>query len=74
MTKTTKESKRARKENRECARYHVWLYEEDIIWVDQNVDAINRSKFIRLALHRVVRNMKAKAKEEDQLVELAKEE
>ncbi len=60
---------RVLKEGEECSRIHVWLYAEDVRWVDAMVaggwdNATTRSKFIRLALRRVIRAMQAKADQE----------
>lgn len=62
-------SERTFKEGEPSTRVHVWLYEEDIQWIDAQCaggwdNATTRSKFIRLALRRIVRAMQAKAEQE----------
>ena len=57
------------KEGEECDRYHIHLYAEDVAWIDAQCaggwdNATTRSKFIRLALRRIVRAMQAKAEQE----------
>jgi len=59
-------AERALKEGEECTRVHVWLYAEDVAWIDAQCaggwdNATTRSKFIRKGLRRLVRAMQAKA-------------
>ena len=51
------------KEGEPTERVHIWLYASDIEWIDTHVDAVKRSKFIRLALRRTINAYKAKANE-----------
>ena len=66
---TEPSGERAFKEGEPSTRIHVWLYAEDVAWIDAQCaggwdNATTRSKFIRLALRRIVRAMQAKAEQE----------
>ena len=49
------------KEGEETRRYHVWLYTGDITWIDANREKVKRSKFIRVALRRMIRSIQEKS-------------
>lgn len=57
------------KEGEPTDRIHIWLYAADIEWIDSHVDAVKRSKFIRLALRRVINAMRARAQSAGQHIE-----
>jgi hypothetical protein len=66
---TKQGGERAFKEGEPSVRVHVWLYAEDVAWIDAQCaggwdNATTRSKFIRLALRRIVRAMQAKAEQD----------
>lgn len=55
---------RIMKEGEPTLRIHNWLYESDVRWIDAHFsESLKRSKFIRLALRRVVNAMRAKAEQ-----------
>ena len=49
------------KEGEETGRFHVWLYVSDIAWIDENIEKVKRSKFIRLALRRMIRSVQERS-------------
>lgn len=67
---------RATKEGEPSIRVHIWLYASDIAWVDAQCaggwdNATTRSKFIRLALRKMVRAIQARAEQRAEPVRLA---
>lgn len=68
-TSKSPDSPKVLKEGEPTERVHIWLYEADVAWIDAHVDAVKRSKFIRLALRRVINAMRAKSAAQAQHVE-----
>ena len=50
------------KEGEETIRVHLWVYADDVRWIDSLYsDSIKRSKFIRQAIRRVRRAIEGQA-------------
>ena len=61
------------KEGRECQRVHVWLYSEDVRWIDVNMDKVKRSKFVRLCVQKIIWGIQAKAGDTSEIIVATKE-
>lgn len=65
MSQAQNDAKPIYKEGEPASRRHVWLYDDDWTWIEANVDAVKKSKFVRLCVRKTIRAMKAKAEEQN---------